>query len=90
VTEVPERRFDEATRVLVTVAAITRATGAAPTWSELGRKMGWPSSETAARIRELRSAGLRWRDREERSLNVPSWALERAFATIREQRESRS
>lgn len=87
----PARGVDlpfETRRALVFVELYRRRFGVGPSWAELGHHMGWPKSETNARVRALRAAGLRWRRDEAGSLRVEPKAI-KAILMLRAPNELR-
>ena len=82
----------DARKALLYVELYRRRHGHGPTWRELRVALGWTQEngvgyrEASERIRALHADGLRWRRREERSLNVAPKALEALLRDLGKER----
>jgi hypothetical protein len=82
----------DARKALLYVELYRRRHGHGPTWRQLRVVLGWTQEngvgyrEASERIRALHADGLRWRRREERSLNVAPKALEALLRDLRKER----
>jgi hypothetical protein len=79
----------EDVRALLLVALHIREHDQRPTWSWLGRSMGWSKPEASKKIRALAAHGLRWKAGDQHSLEVTARGLDRAMRYVAERKRAR-